>query len=160
MAIATGNVDLSAALMQVDSRGISNGSHFRSGNRLIVDFTSPVDGYVAIFLADATAEVAQLLPFAGEEAKAHLVRSNRRYSFFSDNSGVTEEQYTLFTTDTRERNIVYLLFSTSPFSCPIAEIDGSIRTLKSDEFRRWLTRRRTSDTTMQTLAMPVVIIGE
>lgn len=157
VAIESGNIDVRAAVKQVDSQGVHDADRFRSGNRLVVDFGSPVDGYVAIFLADAQADVVQLLPFAGESTPATAVSGGKKYRFFADNSGEFEEEYTLYTNDERERNILYILFSPKVFTRPFAEVSGNVRTVKAEEFRKWLIGQRAGDPNMQAIIKPLLI---
>lgn len=156
-AIESAGVDLKAGVLQAGARGISDGSKFTSGNRLLVEFASPVNGYLAIFLADAASNVVQLLPFAAETAPATPVKGGKKYTFFADNSGEVEEQYTLFTEEEKERNILYIIFSTKEFTRPNTDLSAGVGIIGADAFRKWLLRRRSSDPSMQTIIQPILI---
>lgn len=157
VAIESAAIDIKAQIKQRDSSGIRDGNKFRSGNRLLVDFASPVNGYLSVYLADADTNVVRLLPFASDTAPAVFVKGGERYTFFSDNSGEIEEEYTLFTNDERERNIIYILFSPRDFSGPFSALSGEVRMLSAQDFRKWLTKQRASDSKLQTLVRPILI---
>lgn len=157
-AIEAHEVDIKATVKQSNGNEVSVNQKFISGNNLIVDFKSPVDGYLAIFLADAQSNVMQLLPFAGESVPATEVEGGRSYSFFSDNSGVHEEKYNLYTDSKKERNVLYILFSTKKFTKPLTEICAGVSLISSENFRKWLSRQRASNSSLQTIVSPILIV--
>ena len=156
-AIESGSVDLMVSVKQTDGRVEQDASNFKSGNRLIIEFASPIDGHLAIFLADAHNDVVQLLPFAAEAVPATFVSGGRRYTFFADNSGEVEEQYSLYTDEEKERNILYIIFSPTTFTRPYADASGGVRTIESSTFRKWLSKQRASDSKMQAIIKPLKI---
>lgn len=150
------HIDLRVAFRQSGTGGVSSAERFVSGNRLTVDFASPVDGYIAIFMAMPDGNVAHLLPFAQQDAAAVQVKGGKEYTFFADNEG-ENEAYTLYTDRESEMDILYLLFSPIPFTKPYGILSGPLRTTPADEFSRWLSRRRTIDRSLQLTVRPIVI---
>lgn len=157
VAIESGKIDVKAEVKQADAFGINSGEYFKSGNRLIVDFGSPVNGNLSIFLADANSNIVQLLPFAGDSSPSYSIQGGVSYTFFADNSGDTEESYYLYTEAESERNLLYIVFSPNHFTCPFAESENGVRMFRAKDFRKWLTNQRASDSKMQTVIKPLII---
>ena len=158
-AIDSQHIDVKATVKQASSRGIFESTKFKSGDRLIVELESPVDGYACIFLADAEGNVLQLLPFAGQSAGSTAVKGGTKQVFFADNSAEDEEQYSLYTSSESERNVLYIIFSPEKFTKPISSLAGNLRLVGGEEFRRWLSRLRASDPSAQTIIRALTISG-
>lgn len=156
--IQTNEVDIDISVNQSDGSKLIQGPKFISGNNLIVDFKCPVDGYLAIFLADTQSNVMQLLPFANEPIPSTKVVGGKKYCFFESNAGIDEEQYSLYTDNVREHNILYILFSTNQFTKPLTDYCDGINILKADYFRKWLSRQRAADPSFQAIIKPILIV--
>lgn len=143
---------------QLDVRVLRNGTTdncetntFVDGEKCYVAFTSPVKGYVAMYLEDDEKNMIRLLPFPAERGVARAVNSDERYVFFVRDDGVNE-QYAMTTSKPSERNAIHVVFSPNAFVRPVeqsAEFDDQMRQLDSGKFRKWLTQARAADPEMQ-----------
>lgn len=112
---------------------------FNSGEHIYVSFKSPVSGYLAIYLMGDSGSVNCLLPYMNDEDGIFKVRGGQNYILFDrerDNSAV---RYRLKTGRSVENNVVYLLFSTNPFTkCLDNSSDPSHpNSLSVSEFEKW-----------------------
>lgn len=135
-------------------------SRFNAGSRFLLNFTTPVDGFLAVYLADENGAVTRLLPYAGEAVSSTPVVAMKDYRFFDSQEGF-EEQYTLETDKKRERNIIYVLFSRKDYVRPIDKSgDGGLRVLRHDDFLKWVSESRLMDRSFQVTLLPVLIVNE
>lgn len=126
-------------------------STFIDGENVYLAFTSPVNGFVAVYLEDDSKTFARMLPFNGEGNKARKVDGNKRYVFFTRNEGL-EQRYRLQTNRASERNMIHVLFSPNPFVLPsdhTGEGENALDELSGEKFRIWLEKSRSLDPEMQ-----------
>lgn len=90
---------------------------FANGNHIYVSLTSPVSGYVAIYLMGDDGTVNCLLPYRYDTAgNAYEIKGGKRYVFFDRESDSSAQRYVLKTDRPVENNVVYLIFSQKPFT--------------------------------------------
>ncbi len=133
-------------------------NRFRSGSRFNLSFTSPVDGFLAVYLCDTSGQVHRLLPYAQESGSCTPVEAMKQYEFFDSQEGV-KEQYTFETEEDAERNIIYVLFSTKNFTRPIDTFNSetNLRQLDYNQFASWVASLRSLDSGFQRILLPAEI---
>lgn len=135
---------------------------FKNGDRFYLSLRSPVDGYVAVYLADEADSVFCLLPYP--EIKEIPIMAERNYVFFSKSKEHVQpplkkecvKPLVLCTDKHEEMNTIYVIFSQKSFIKANAddskrEINGLKlpHSLSYKKFQKWLTGNRLKDTTMQ-----------
>jgi hypothetical protein len=127
---------------------------FNSGQKLIVYFKAPNNGYVAIYLDDAK-EVVRLLPYTkNNESNTFEVKADQTYYFFSnsDKKQFNVDEVELFTNSEMEQNRLIILFATNDFTKPLLnaskteDINGLQYTIPMsssvENFQNWLQKMR------------------
>lgn len=85
-------------------------------------FKAPVDGYVAVYLADDSGNVNCLLPYKGDGDGLQPVKHGKEYVFFSREheskayQSLVDLYYVTCENPLAEQNIIYVLFSPNPFT--------------------------------------------
>lgn len=151
--------DLIARILRNGTADSDESSTFVSGDKCFLSFTTPVDGYMAVYLEGADGMVYRMLPFYAERHPAQPVKAGQRYLFFASTEG-DAEQYQMTTDKDFERNTIYIVFSPNTFVKPIdrtPEEELALRELSSDDFRKWVTKARMIDHDLQLLVRPITI---
>lgn len=172
--------ELSHERIDIDGRILCNGTDkernqlrlatFRSGDEMAYYFTSPVGGWLAIYLGDDMENIMQcLLPYSGQDFGAYPIEANREYVFFSKELAPASDLgfATGLIVQAREEtdfNTLYVIFSPNEFSGTAKsenknrehttrvgdkEVNLMPRETNYNTFRKWLTRQRTRDPRMQ-----------
>lgn len=167
--------EIVTAPVQFDARILRNGTDkkyeaydFRNNDDMYMSFSSPSDGYVAVYLVDGSRTAFCLLPYGASSDGYVKLKANTEYILFSkdhayphfDSSEVDE--YTLFTDSSRETDYIYIIFSQNRF---MKAVDGQgrhdervvPRMLSFEDFQRWLTENRIHDTQMQMSVKTITI---
>lgn len=147
-------VQFEAALLRNGTEEKFRSEEFRSGDDFYLSFTSPVDGYLTVYLVDNDRNVFCLLPYLGSPAGAAEVKHGRRYLFFSAEKGERPgevDEYTLTAEQEEEHNQLYIIFSSRPFSKANDDrrSEALPRELSFANFQKWLSRNRNRDKEMQ-----------
>lgn len=135
---------------------------FKSGDKLFMQFTSPVDGWLTVYLEGADGKVFRMLPFYAQRNPAHRIEADRKYTFFVSTEG-DAEQYQLTTDADIERNTLYIVFSPNEYVKPVdrsSEEELTLRELPTADFRRWVTNLRLTDPKLQLVVRPITISGD
>lgn len=121
---------------------------FSNKQRIYIKFSSPIDGYLAIYLLDNTRKVANcLLPYKNNKRGQHYIKGGKTYYLFNKQSDPNAFHYRMTTTAQIERDRVVLIFSPNPFT-KCNEITGDRRhpnSLSIDDFRTWIRRLQSRD---------------
>ncbi len=138
-------------------------SSFNDGDDLYLLFQSPVNGNLAVYLAD-TENAYCLLPYRNQEDGAMPILKNREYIFFSieqsdDNMRRVVDEYSLTCGVEMELNRIYIVFSPNEF---VKAVDGSgdgvlPRNLSFKDFQKWLGKARSQDERMSCRAIDISI---
>lgn len=148
--VKTSDIDLKWDIYVGTPNANFRGTTFNSGQRLFVQFKSPVDGYVLVYLLDNSAKEAFCcLPYRQDRDGVFDVKGKREYIFF-DHDGTPE----LYPYNLKmqaqggvEENTVYLLFSPNRLTKMSLEEGGTGRPdfTTEENFNKWLTKVRTQD---------------
>ncbi|MDE6196769.1 MAG: DUF4384 domain-containing protein [Muribaculaceae bacterium] len=154
------------ARAELDVRVLRNGTGddaennaFLSGDKCMLAFTSPVDGYLTVYLEGQDGTVFRMLPFYAQRNATARIEGNKRYVFFASDQG-DEEQYQLTSDNGTEINTIYVVFSPNEYVKPVdhsgAE-DLSLKELSAEAFRKWINKARALDEQLQIVARPITI---
>lgn len=130
---------------------------FQNGDDLFLYFQSPVNGYLAVYLLDETAQMVYcLLPYKNSEEASMPIKQDEPYVFFSEalakgkNISIVDE-YTMTCNRDMELNDLYVIFSPNQFAKANSQNSEELlpRQLKYEDFQRWLAKARGRDKEMQ-----------
>lgn len=148
---------------------------FKVDEQLYMFFSSPVSGYISIYLDDKT-ETACLYPYSTmpEEFEGGVpVSSDKNYILFSNKpefnyfptKNFIPDTYSLTSNSAQDMNRLFVIFSKEPINKPslkgVKEIeDGYMlpKSLKSEEFQRWLNTYRSHEKTNVQVAIVDITI--
>ena len=136
---------------------------FNNGDDLYLSFTSPVAGYLAIYLVDVGNDATCILPYQRQQDGIYAVKANQRYVFFSEKDATPVEKplvdsYNLTALYPVEQNQIYVVFSTQSFvKAADNGFEGQLRQLKGDDFQKWLAKCRKRDMNMTVKMIPITI---
>lgn len=133
---------------------------FVAGNDIYVSFSSPVDGYLAVYLLDSENAYC-LLPYMSSKEGYYKVQHQKEYILFSKQKHALEEnpmdidEYTVTSDkDMSDFNQIYFIFSPNMFRKPVDyqrdDEDGTIfpRMMTWDKFQEWIIKTRKRDKEM------------
>ena len=131
---------------------------FKDGDQLFLEFKSPADGYIAIYLIDSDKEATCLLPYPADPDGQMEVKHGQEYIFFSrahdpnapkENDFIKRpsivKKYFLECEDNHELNRLYIIFSTNPFIKAVDTIENGVAHLSENGFHKWLSHTRAQD---------------
>ena len=147
------------------------GNIYYEGDEMYVYFTSPVDGWLTIYLIDDDDERTTqcLVPYDGQKDAAYPIEANREYVFFSKRTA--EPQYVNFVTrmivEARKKvdvNDLYVIFSPNEYTKTASTVYSHSRHNTDDSeiqaylmprettyqrFDKWLCKQRRQDADLQ-----------
>lgn len=153
--IVSADINFKALVLRNGTEDKYEDDTFKSGDDLFLSFTSPISGYVAVYLVDNDGTAFCLLPYQNQEQGNVKINANERYVFFSEklspqNLKAYVDEYTMTCSHSQELNQVYVVFSPNTF---VKATDGKReealpRELSNEDFQKWLARNRTKDKDM------------
>lgn len=151
-AVTTVAIDLIAKIFNNSSSHTRETTEFKQGDQLFLQFQSPVNGYLAVYLIDNSNQAFCLLPYKGQGNGIYKVNGNRNYTFFSIKDANKEErlitdEYVMTCESSFESNQIYILFSPNQFTkaADFSSDQCMPRTLNGDDFLRWLGKCKRRD---------------
>lgn len=140
-------------------------TEFWDNDCLFVSFSSPVDGYLAIYQYDGKENVYCLLPYASQSDGHFSIKANRTYKLFSpDNAdyGIQAsdiDAYEMKCSGSDELNPLYIIFSPNSFTKVSDKIHDSDlpRVVNYMDFYNWLTKCRNLDKEMCVDVINIII---
>ena len=128
---------------------------FRDGSDVFLRFSSPIGGYLCVYLVDEGQNAFCLLPYPNQQTGSQSIEANKDYIFFSTKYDDGAQEYTLSCEKSSEQNALYVIFSPNNF-IKAADKQGGInfrdeplpRELKYEDFLKWLGRNQTKDADM------------
>lgn len=156
-------VDFIAKVLRNGTDERFESENFKDGDALFLFFRSPVEGYLAVYLVDASYKVYCLLPYRVVSDGKVLVKPNQEYLFFSQSHAGTLfdtsaiDEYILTCEKKIENNFLYIIFSPHSFvkanDRSVEEQESRLllpRELSFEDFQSWLTKNRMHDKEMRT----------
>lgn len=156
-------VEFTATILKNGTESKFADVNFHNQDDMYLQFKSPVDGYISVYLIDETQNAYCLLPYSNDADGQQKVKHNEEYIFFSTKKAQEEadlvDEYTLMCTNEIERNQIYVIFSPNPFSKAADEGIDDVQPhhLDFEDFQKWLTTRRKRDTQMGVKVMHLEI---
>ncbi len=133
---------------------------FKNNDRISIEFKTPIDGYLAIFLRDDYLDIVScLLPYENENGKARKIKRNKKQQLLSTKDPLYpyKEETILVTNKDIEFNTIIIVFSEDEFSMPNTESGEYLPELSIEAFTKWLRRNRIKDEQMQVLEKNIEI---
>lgn len=161
--IVFSEIDFLAKILRNGTEDKFESNDFKSGDDLYLSFTSPINGYLSVYLVDADNQAFCLLPYRSQTNGIYKVEANHRYLFFSIKDGDIAEQpyideYTMTCSKTKEYNQIYVVFSPNQFVKATDNYQENLpRMLDIDNFHKWLARCRRQDKDMKIQITPIKI---
>lgn len=162
--IVSAPIDICARILRNGTEDRFESEEFHSGDDLYLSFTSPIDGYFAVYLVDAQQRVYCLLPYRSQSDGIYKVTANHRYLFFNSKEAEQQirqyvDEYTMTCEHFQEQNQIYIVFSPQPFAKAIdnAAVETLPRELSFEDFQKWLARCRTKDKHMISISKIITI---
>jgi len=153
--IVSAGIDFQAKVLRNGIDDKFESDQFRSGDELYLSFTSPVSGYLAVYLVDADKQAYCLLPYRNLSEGIYPVKANQRYLFFNTKEAPQNErsyvdEYVMTCNHSSEQNQIYVIFSPNQFvKATDNQSDATLpRELKFEDFQKWLTKCRKHDKEM------------
>ena len=158
------HIDFKAKILRNGTEDKFESDTFKSGDDFYLSFTSPISGYLAVYLVDADKQAFCLLPYRQQTNGIYPVKANQRYIFFNEEEApkserVLVDEYVMTCSQSVEQNQIYLIFSPNQF---VKASDDNInyglpRQLSFDEFNKWLARCMKADPSMKLEKKPIKI---
>ena len=150
--IIQSKIDLKWEIMKDGLTMRKKASIFESGERVYVNFRSPADGYVAIYLIVGDDDTSCLLPYKQDVDGRFEVKGGRDYMFFDkeENPKAYPYYYTLTTQRRLENNQLVIIFSPNSFTKCNDKSGEKLRpnALNTHDFQRWLLKCQREDRDM------------
>lgn len=134
---------------------------FHTGDDMFVSFTSPIDGYLSIYLVDNNHDAFCLLPYQEETDGAYQIAANKRYVLFSrKDEGNAEikpivDEMTIISDLDIEYNQIYVIFSPNRYTkasdTQAKALSNELqlpRQLSFHDFQKWLEKGKKHDKQM------------
>lgn len=165
-ALSNKAADFTALVLRNGTDKKYSDTRFRSGDQMRLLFSTPVDGYVAVYLVGDDRVASTLMPYSGSNEGAVKVKHGREYVFFdpkfADREQGEVDEILLATDDVAEHNRMYVLFSPNEFVKANDSYAGENlpRTLPFNDFHRWLAKQRKSDPRFGMKTIDIVITSD
>lgn len=145
--IKRAQTDLKWSVQRDNAGKKADTDRFDSGERFFVNFKSPADGYVAIYLITGDDETACLLPYPNDTRGRVQIKGGQEYTFFDKALDPKAKYYKLSTNMPLESNELVVLYSPNPFTkCSDTSKDPlKPNVLKSKDFAKWLLKAQRAD---------------
>lgn len=151
---ATEKADIQYTLIK-DVQDLESPVTFRDGNDIFLRFSSPVAGYLCVYLVDEEQNAFCLLPYMSRQTGSQPIEANRDYIFFSPLYDKEAQEYTLNCVRSSEQNILLVVFSPNEFTKAADKQGGKNfrdeqlpRELTYEALLKWLSRNQTKDPDM------------
>lgn len=163
--------EVESARIDCDAKILCNGtearfeqSDFKSGDELFLRFSSPVDGFLTVYLLDSNRDAYCLLPYQSDPDGKTPIVHGREYVFFSQKEVSKDEQslvdeYVMTCDNDIEHNQIYIIFSPNNFTKALDQNagEGLPRMLSYEDFQKWLAKCRRHDIEMTTEVKSITI---
>jgi len=162
--IVGASIDFTAKVLKNGTDAKFESDNFRDGDAIFLLFSSPTDGYLAVYLVDESQTAYCLLPYMNAPSGNARIKSGKEYVFFSSKNAerdeaATVDEYFLTTEKSAEQNFLYIIFSPNEFTKANDKAGGEAlpRQLRYDDFQQWLAKNRTSDKNMKVVTKGLTV---
>lgn len=142
--------DIKWQVMKDDNGRKYETDNFLSGDRIFVNFSSPADGYVAVYLITGEDETYCLLPYPKDSTGRYKIKGGREMTFFDKVIDANAKFYKLTTDKLQEYNQLVVVYSPNPFTkcTDTSAIPGKPNVLNQRDFAKWLLKQQRADKEM------------
>lgn len=157
------DIDITTKILRNCTTPNCEATEFKSGDKMYLYFTSPVDGYVSVYQHDpVNNQVYCLLPYRNEGSANFKTEHDKEYVFFSKSNSRTPrlvDEYRLGCASDGEVNTIYVMFSPNIFSkAGSVSTDKYVpRSIPFADFESWKARCMAMDAMLQVKQMNIVI---
>lgn len=162
--ITSAGIDFQVHVLRNGTDDKFESDQFRTGDDLFLSFQSPVSGYLAVYLVDASEQAYCLLPYRNQTDGIYPIKANQHYLFFNIKDAPLQErpyvdEYVMTCEHEAEHNQLYVVFSPNQFvkASDNATDDRLPRELNYTDFQRWLAKCRKRDEEMNLQMIPITI---
>lgn len=155
--IKSAKIDCNAKILCNGTETRFEQTEFKSGDQLFLQFSSPVDGFLAVYLIDSNKDAYCLLPYQSDSDGKTAIKHGHEYIFFSQKESPEEErslvdEYVMTCDKDIEYNQLYIVFSPNNFTKALDKNAGETlpRMLSYEDFHKWLAKCRRHDVKMTT----------
>ena len=148
--IVQAKADLKWEIQKDVANGRKTTMQFTSGERIYVNFRSPADGFVAVYLMVGDDETVCLLPYPKDTDGRYPIKGNRDYVFFDKDVDPAAYHYKLSTKRQQEANQIVIIYSPNSFM-KCNDITGDAKhpnSLSTHDFQKWLLKCQRVDKDM------------
>ncbi len=162
-AISNEATDFEALVLRNGNDRKNADTNFKHDDDLYLYFSSPVSGYLAMFLQDESGDVYSLLPYPHSDIDRIHVRKGYDYVFFDPTRAGSDfgavEPINVTADERMEYNKVYVVFSPETFSAPPGRfVDANLPPVTDGEtFSKWLVKSRRNDPRMGVKSIMIMI---
>ena len=138
--IAQATTDIKWEVMRHNGVKLEKTTHFGSGDRMYINFQTPADGYLALYLIQDDQSTSCLLPYTGDNDGRYSVMAGKSYRFFDRQADSAAKHIVMKTNKKQEHNMIVLIYSPNPFT-KCVDNTGSryqLNSLNTREFQTWL----------------------
>jgi hypothetical protein len=168
--IKRAGIDFKAKVLKNGTENKYESTDFKNGDDLFLWFSSPADGYLAVYLVDYNSKTAScLLPYSKDKSGKVKINAGKEYIFFSKNHVVHSdrnivEEYVLKSERPIEYYLLYIIFSPNEFT----KAHDHVSTIKTDgllrpremtfiDFEKWLSDNEIKDKNMKSKSIPLTL---
>lgn len=125
----------------------TNADEFDNKERFFVNFKSPADGYLAIYLITGDDETSCLLPYKSDTSGRFQIKGGEEYALFDKSLNPKADYYRFSTQLPKEANQLVVLYSPHPFTkCTDTSKDPKRpNVLSQKDFAKWLLKMQRAD---------------
>lgn len=148
--IVQANVDVKWHILRDGTNSKVVTDAFESGERIYVNFRTPADGFVAVYLIVADDEVYCLLPYPNDPDGKFPVKSGVDYAVFDKNEDSEAKHYKMTTKSAMESNQIVFIYSPNTFvKCNDKKVNPNLpNKISSHYFQKWLSDNQRRDRDM------------
>ncbi len=128
---------------------------FYDTDYIYLRFSSPVDGFLCVYLVDEQQNAFCMLPYENNTVGYQAIQANKKYLFFSQTEDTDATEYMMRTDRSQETNVLYTVFSPNKFVKAVDDQGGLYndheslpRMLPYSDLLKWLARLQTKDEQM------------
>lgn len=162
--IITAAIDLKAYVLRNGTEDRFESDQFRAGDDLYLSFTSPVAGYLTVYLVDDDGQAFCLLPYGHQEGGNYQIEANKRYLFFNRKAAPADErevvdEYSMTCNGDGESDLIYMVFSPTQFykATDKFSAENLPRQLSYTDFNKWLVTHRRKDAGMNVIKRQILV---
>ena len=163
--IITASIDVKAYVLRNGTDDKYESDLFKVGDDLFLSFTSPVSGYLTVYLVDDQGQAFCLLPYSQQTIGNYPIEANRRYLFFNRKKASPEEravvdEYTMTCGGDGENDMIKIVFSPTQFfkANDSFASENLPRQLSYSDFNKWLVNHRKKDREMTVINRNITVL--